>query len=185
MVLLASLVLAFAVVHALPSHAVIMAPLRARLGPSFGAVYAFAAVLLLASMIWAFRRAESTTLYDLKEWGRYMNFVLSLLGFICVGIFLFRGSWRQSLRYPMAIGVGLWATGHLFANGDTRSLLLFGGLAAAAAFQAALMARGPAAPRPDTRSGHNFLSVLAGLALYALMAQLHYFITGAPLVELR
>jgi uncharacterized membrane protein len=185
MLLLAFLVIIFAAVHAVPSHGGIRAALRARFGRAFGPLYGLLSLLLLAAMIWAYRHSEPGIVYDVPSWGRHANFVLSLLGFLCFGVFLFRGSWRQKLRYPMAIGVVLWAVGHLLANGDGKSLVFFGGLAAAAILQAALMKGGGERPAPDVRRGHNFLSIMAGLAIYALMTQLHYAITGVPLVELQ
>ena len=185
MLLLALLVIVFAAVHAVPSHGGIRAVLRARFGRTFGSLYGLLSLLLLAAMIWAYRHSEPGIVYDVPSWGRHANFALTLLAFLCLGIFLFRGSWRQKLRYPMAIGVALWASGHLLANGDGKSLIFFGGLAAAATLQAALMGGRRERPVPDIRQGHNFLSIMAGLALYALMTQLHYVITGMPLVELQ
>lgn len=67
-------------------------------------------------------------LYDPPGWGWYVNYVLTFIAFLCVGVFLFRGGYRQRLRFPMAIATVFWATGHLFANGDLASLILFGGL---------------------------------------------------------
>jgi NnrU protein len=89
------------------------------------------------------------------------------------------------IALPQAIGVVLWAAGHLLANGDGKSLIFFGGLAVSAVVQAALMARNGNNVSPDVRKGHNFLSLMAGLALYGLMTQLHYAVTGMPLMELQ
>ncbi len=185
MLFLIFLVILFAIVHALPSHAALKTGLRTVLGRAFGPLYGLLSLVLLVAMIWAYRHSESGIIYDVPNWGRHANFALTLLAFLCLGIFLFRGSWRQKLRYPMAIGVTVWAAGHLLANGDGRSLVFFGGLAAAAILQAALMKGGGERPASDIRQGHNFLSIMAGLALYALMTQLHYAITGMPLVELQ
>jgi uncharacterized membrane protein len=185
MLLLALLVVLFAVVHVLPAHADFKHRLKASFGASYGPLYGILSLLLLAAMIWAYRNAAIGIAYEVPPWGRHANFGLSLLGFLCLGIFLFRGSWRQMVRYPMAIAVVLWATGHLLANGDGRSLIFFGGLAVAAVAQAVLMAWNGNGAAPDVRKGHNFLSFMAGLALYGLMTQLHYAVTGMPLVELQ
>jgi uncharacterized membrane protein len=185
MLVLIFLVFLFSIVHALPAYAPLKSRLREVLGRAFGPLYGLLSLVLLVAMIWAYRQAEPGIVYEVPGWGRHANFLLSLLGFLCLGVFLFRGSWRQKLRYPMAIGVVLWAAGHLLANGDCRSLIFFGGLAAAGVIQAAFMAYAAERPSGDVRQGHNFLSLMAGLAIYALMTQLHYAITGVPLVELQ
>ena len=38
-------------------------------------------------------------------------------------------NFKRLLRHPQLTGVLLWGVGHLFANGENRSLLLFGGMA--------------------------------------------------------
>jgi hypothetical protein len=100
-----------------------------------------------------------------------------------LGIFLFRGSWRNVLKVPMAIGIVLWATGHLLANGDGRTTLLFAGLAGLAIVQAVLRLQLPYSPS-DERQGHNGLSLLAGLALFGLATQVHVVLAGVPLIIL-
>jgi uncharacterized membrane protein len=184
MLTLFALVLAFGIIHAGPSNAAVKTWMKGLLGRAYGPLYGTISLAFLLAMIWAYRKADPGFVYDVPAWGRYANFVLSLAGFVCLGIFLFRGSWRRAMRYPMAIGVGLWAAGHLLANGDGRSLVFFGGLALAAAAQVALTAASGGPPTTEAREGHNLLSVVAGVAVYGIMTQLHYAVTGMPLVEL-
>ena len=35
---------------------------------------------------------------------------------------------KRIVRHPQLTGLGLWSIGHLLSNGDSRSLVLFGGL---------------------------------------------------------
>jgi uncharacterized membrane protein len=185
MFLLAICIFLFGIVHlntAIPQwrgHA------KQTFGKAYGAVYGILSLLLLVACLWAFRGADVQVLYDPPSWGRHANFGLTLIGFILIGIFLFRGSWRNSLKYPMALGVSIWAVGHLLANGDTRTTLLFGGLAAFAILHAVLKSRSGAFTPSEVRQGHNLMSVLAGIALYGLAAQLHVIIAGVPLVTLQ
>ena len=37
---------------------------------------------------------------------------------------------KRLLRHPQLTGVALWGIGHLLANGESRSIILFGGLGA-------------------------------------------------------
>ena len=177
-------VLGFGIVHVAPSMPAVKSALKHAFGKAYGPLYGIASAVLLGLSIYAFRHAQVENLYAVPEWGRYANFILSLLGFICIGIFLFRGSWRNRLKYPMAIGVVLWAVGHLLANGDKASLVLFVGLAAFAVLHAGIKASLGAYEPTEVRHGHNLLSVLGGIALYGIMTQLHYVIAGMRLVHL-
>ncbi len=183
--MLAALLVVFGVVHinpAIPSwkvHAV------QTFGKAYGPIYGVLTLLLFVAVIWAFRQAEPGFIYEPPTWGRIANFGLTLLGFICIGIFVFRGSWRNKLKYPMAIGIVFWATGHFAANGEQRSVLLFGGLAAIAILFAVLKNHYGLFAPSEERQGHNVVSVLGGVALYGIAAQLHHVVAGVPLVTLQ
>jgi uncharacterized membrane protein len=183
MSLLLGFLFLFGVIHINPAVPAWKAHAVQTFGRGYGAIYGILSLFLLAGVMWAFQKTEPVTLYDVPDWGRTANFALSLVGFAFIGIFLFRGSWRNKIKYPMAIGVCLWALGHLFANGDQRTALLFVGLAGFAVLHAVLKSRTPHLPSEE-RSGHNLLSVLGGVALYGLAAQLHTVIAGVPVIVL-
>jgi uncharacterized membrane protein len=107
-----------------------------------------------------------------------------LLAFLCLGVFLFRGRLRQHLRFPLAIAVMLWGVGHLFANGDLASLILFGGLFCYAAAHLVLGLAFGIRPSPEMRAGHDILSLIVGVALYIAMVQLHPVLIGVPVLAL-
>ena len=113
-------------------------------------------------------------------------FTLSLLGFLCVGIFSVPRLVAQQTEVSLwrwASASGPWGT--CWANGDDRTTLLFAGLTGFAVLHAVLKSRsGPFVPSVE-REGHNLLSLMAGLALYGLAAQLHVVIAGVPLVTLQ
>jgi uncharacterized membrane protein len=185
MTLLALCIFLFGVVHLNPAIPAWRDHAKQTFGNAYGPVYGVVSLLLLAACLWAFRGADIQPLYEAPVWGRHANFALTLIGFICIGIFLFRGSWRNRLKYPMAIGISIWASGHLIANGDTRTTLLFCGLGVFAILHAILKASsGPFVPS-EVRNGHNLLSVLAGVALYGLAVQLHVVFAGVPVVTLQ
>jgi uncharacterized membrane protein len=183
MILLFLILLLFAAAHIVPMVPAVRAGLKAQLGRGFGPVYGILSLLLLIALVWAFRAADREVWYDPPSWGRHANYLFTLIGFIFVGIFLFRGSWRTTLRVPVTLGVLFWAAGHLLANGDNTTTLMFGGLAVVALIQAGIIAQRPREPTP-VRDGHNMLSILAGLALYALATQLHAVMVGVPVFQL-
>jgi uncharacterized membrane protein len=182
--LLVGILLLFGMVHLVPAVPSIKASAVATLGKAYGPVYGIVSLALLAAAIWCFRQIVPEALYDVPSWGRHANYGLSLLGFLCLGIFIFRGSWRNSLRHPMALAIVLWALGHLLANGDVGTTILFGGFALIALAQAALRSSVGIADGP-VREGHNMLSILAGVALYGVAVQLHQTFAGVPVFQLQ
>jgi uncharacterized membrane protein len=185
MVLLAALIIAFGVVHIAPGVPAVKASLRAVLGRAYGPVYGVASLLLLVLALWALRTSDRPDAYFPPNWGRHANFLLSLIGFVFLGIFIFRGSWRNVIGYPMTLAVVFWSSGHLLANGDWGSVVFFGGLLLAAVIQAALLMQTGGPVAIETRQGHNLLSVLGGIALYGIVVQLHGVIAGVPVISLQ
>jgi uncharacterized membrane protein len=185
MTTLVFLLLAFGFAHLIPAFPGVKQALVARLGKAYGPLYGIATLVLLVATLWAFRQAPAIAVYTPPDWGYYANFALSLVGFIFIGIYLFRGSWRNSIKYAMAYGLGFWALGHLFANGDARTLMFFIGLAAFGFLHVWLKARQGAYVPSEERQGHNMLSVMAGVVLYGIAAQLHYVIAGVHVVALK
>jgi uncharacterized membrane protein len=183
MTLLILFTVLFGAIHILPVAPSIRSRLQQQLGRGFGPAYGILSLLLLVAIIWAFRTADREVWYDPPSWGRHANYLFSLIGFIFIGIFAFRGSWREKLRFPAAIGFTFLAIGHLLANGDDTTTVFFLGLALSAIAQAVVLSTREKQPA-IIRQGHNFLSVLAGIALYGLMAQLHAAIIGVPVFQL-
>ena len=185
MTILAIGVLLFALLHGVAAIPQYKSHMKSRTGERwYGPVFGFASLFAIAVMVLGWRSSIEATVYDPPTWGWYVNYVLTFIGFLCLGIFLFRGSYRQRLRFPMGIAVVFWAVGHLFSNGDLASLILFGGLlCVSAALMAVAMANG-VRPGHDVRIGHDGLSLIFGAALYGIMTQLHPALIGVPIFAL-
>jgi uncharacterized membrane protein len=185
MIVLAAGVFLFAAFHVLPAFPAAEQWLKHFTGERlYGPTFGLLSVVALVLIVLGWRMADFVPVYDPPEWGRPANFALTLIAFVCLGIFIFRGTFRQSLRFPLAIGVTFWATGHLLANGDLASLILFGGMLAYAILYIAAGLLNGVRPSPDVRAGHDLLSVLIGVAFYGVMTQLHPVITGVPILAL-
>ncbi len=184
MMLLVAGLLAFACIHLTSTIPTVDKYWRSRFGHYHRAVFGLLLILSLAMIIFGWRLSPFVPVYDPLHWGRYMTFVIVLIAFFCLGIFLFRGSLRQRLRFPLAIAIILWAIGHLFANGDVASLVLFGGMMIYAALHIALGIANGIRPSAVVRAGHDALSILAGAALYSVTAQLHPILTGIRVLDL-
>ena len=185
MLLLAFGVLFTAVLHLVAAVPSLKARLKQRLGEkAYGPVFGIASIIGIVIIVLGWRSADFVFVYDPPGWGRHANYLLTLIAFIFLGIFLFRGSWRQKVRFPMAFAAIFWATGHLLANGDLASIILFGGFLVYAVLHVIIGAANGVRPSPVVRDGHNLLSVLGGIALYGVMTQLHAALIGVPVFQL-
>ena len=184
MALLAAAVVAFALIHLVPAVPPVKARLQQALGPAYGPAFGIAVTAALVLIVVGWRAAGYEPVYEPPMLARQATVGLVLLAFLCLGVFLFRGRLRQHLRFPLAIAVMLWAVGHLFANGDLASLILFGGLFAYAAAHLGFGLAYGIRPSPEVRSGHDILSLIAGVALYVAMVQLHPVLIGVPVLSL-
>ena len=185
MILLAFGVLLTALMHLVAAVPALKARVKAVTGgKAYGPVFGIASLLGIAVIVLGWRAAPFVPVYDPPAWGWLANFILTLIAFVFLGIFIFRGSWRQTLRFPMAYAAVFWSVGHLLGNGDLASLILFGGFLAYALAHLAIGLANGVRPSPEVRAGHNLLSVLIGIALYGIMAQLHGALIGVPLVQL-
>jgi uncharacterized membrane protein len=178
--------LAFGILLFTALHMVAVLPgLKAGVGERlYSPVYGALSLGSLAVIILGWRVSSFVAVYDPPSWGWLANYGFTFLAFLCLGIFLFRGSLRQRLRFPMALAVMLWGTGHLLANGDAASLLLFGGFIVSGLLMLLAGIANNVRPTAEVRAGHDGLSLLAGAALYALMTQLHAALIGVPIFNL-
>lgn len=184
MILLGLGVLLFAACHLTLAIPQANAALRRSFGKVYGAGFGILSLMPLGLIVLGWRAAPFIPVYDAPSWGRIATFVLVLLAFLCLGVFLFRGTLRQRLRFPLAWGVAFWALGHLCVNGDAASLVLFGGLLIYALLHLMLGIANGIRPSPVIRQGHDVISIVIGVALYGVVAQLHALFTGVPVVTL-
>lgn len=158
--------------------------LQNRLGPAYGPTFGINSLLSLVLIVLAWVNRDFVTLYDPPAWGKHVTFSFVLLAFLCLGVWIFRGKLRQKLRFPFALAAIFWGFGHLFVRGDQASVILFGGLAAYGIAHYVLGSLNGIRPSPEVRQGHDLLSILGGVALYAVMAQMHGAIIGVPVITL-
>jgi uncharacterized membrane protein len=83
--------------------------------------------LVLIVRGYAAARADPLVLWAAPAWGRHVTALLTVAGFALIAAAYVPGTRiKAALGHPMTAGVGLWALGHLFANGRLAGVLLFG-----------------------------------------------------------
>jgi uncharacterized membrane protein len=149
-------------------------------------IYSLLSLIGFALIIWGWIafRGDAPQVYDPPSWGRHLAMALVWMAFVLLAAYsLPAGRIKHWVKHPMVLGVALWAAGHLLANGDLASLMLFGAFFVYAIVnRLAVISRGdpaPAALRPRS----DLVAVLAGSVLYVIFVLwLHQWLFGvAPL----
>lgn len=153
-------------------------------GPHKGLV-ALILLVSLALMIFGWRSTTAEFVYDPPAWGRHANLTLMFIAILLIGVAQGASRIRQWIRHPMLTGVLIWAVGHLLANGDNKSLVLFGGLGLWALISIITVSRNEGAWVKPTRVaslGRELLSVVIVAILYAILLFAHPWIAGVPVI---
>jgi uncharacterized membrane protein len=117
-------------IHLIPSAA---RPLRTslieRLGEQkYQGLFALTILISLGFIIFGWRATPPDPVYSVAPWGRLAAIVLvypALVLFVASGM---TTNIKRLIRHPQLMGILVWSVGHLLANGDSRSLVLFGGM---------------------------------------------------------
>lgn len=153
-------------------------------GPHKGLV-ALILVVSLALMIFGWRSTPAEFVYDPPVWGRHANMALMFIAILLIGAAQGASRIRQWIRHPMLTGVLIWAGGHLLANGDNKSLVLFGGLGLWALISIITISRNEGVwvkPTKVASAGRELLSVVIVAILYVILVLIHPWIAGVPVV---
>jgi uncharacterized membrane protein len=115
------------------------------------------------------------------EW-RVLSHVLMLPAFILLAAGNMPSSHLgATVRNPMVLGVVLWGTAHLWANGDLASVLLFGSFTVWGLVKFTSLARNYELPAKPPRIIWDIIAVVVGLILYGLITIFHGQLFGVGL----
>ncbi len=146
------------------------------------------ATLIISSIVlivFGWRSIEPTDIYLPQSWGRHVTFILVLLTFILFAAAKRKTNIKRILRHPQLTGLVLWSIGHLFANGDNRSLILFSWLGIWAVLQMIMISRREGdwiKPEPVPVKS-DVITVIAGCVVYAIFLMAHPYLTGIKLMQ--
>ena len=116
-------------------------------------------------------------------WLKHLNILIQLFAFmILFAAYTPTGRIKKTLKHPMLVGVKLWSAGHLLANGELNSIILFGSfLAYAVIDRIALKKRGDTGPSPveEPSLAGDVLAILIGIGVWlGLLLWLHPVLFG-------
>lgn len=182
-------ILILGLVILLAGHSVQMTPaLHASLQQKFGrniyrGLYSVVAVIGVALVIDGFGRYRADGMipvWDPPTGMKHLNLLLMLFAFIAlIASQLPRGYIKARLKHPMLVGLKAWAFGHLLANGDLGSIILFGSILVwAVVNRISFRWRPVGAEPPAPRVFGDVLAVGLGVIAYVAMLYLHPLLIG-------
>ena len=136
--------------------------------------------LALVLIVFGWKRAVPTAVYAPPLLPGIVPSILVLAALILFIAAQAGGYLKRVLRHPQMIGTILWAGAHLLTNGDSRSVVLFGGFAAWAALEIVLCNRrdGPRSELPAASAKADVVAVAVGIALFGLLGHFHLRLFG-------
>jgi uncharacterized membrane protein len=173
MSLLIAGLLLFTVVHLMPAAS---PATRARLleklgeGPYRG-LFSIVVLTALVLIVFGWRAATPSAVYAPPVGGGPVISALVFFAFVMFVASKARTNYRRLVRHPQMVSVILWSVAHLLVTGDSRSVVLFGGLGIWAVFEIVLCnKRDGEWIKPDVMpfSADMMVAVIAGAAFAAL-----------------
>ena len=130
MILLVIGVLLWSGVHLFPCVAVEPRKrLIARMGEQpYKGVFALSIVVAIVLMVLGWRSSVPLGVYSPPVWSTPAANLLMVVALLLLVASAVPTNLKRVVRHPQLMGVAIWAGAHLLANGDRRSLVLFGGL---------------------------------------------------------
>lgn len=163
----------------------LMPGLRASMGDKGKGLVALLTIASILMMVIGYRAADSTHIYTPMAGMGHVNNLLMVLSLFMFGAGTSRGWVAAKVRHPMMWGMVIWAGAHLLVNGDSASIVLFGGLAVWALIQMALANRGDGPwERPEVGPvSKDAKNMVIALVLYALITGVHIWLGYSPYKE--
>lgn len=152
-------------------------------GPYMG-LYTLVSVIGLGLFLWGFGAMRPAPILYMPPAGlAHLNLVLMLPALILLAAaYTPTGRIKKAVKHPMLLAVKIWALGHLLANGELNSVILFGSfLAYAVIDRIALKKRGDIGPGPDATVSTmgDIAAVVIGVGAYVfLLFWFHPILTG-------
>jgi uncharacterized membrane protein len=175
-------VLLWSATHLLPiAGRTLRAGLIDRLGEGpYKGLFALTIVLSVVLMVLGWRSAEPVYLYAAPggmRWVTNLLMAVALLLFAASGV---PTNLKRVLRHPQLTGVATWAFAHVLTNGDSRSLVLFGGIGVwAVAAMGMINRRDGAWQKPEALPwSAEIKPLVGGVVFFAILYFAHPWIAG-------
>ncbi len=179
-------VLLFMLVHFIPSLARgLKSSLIVHIGEHpYKGLFALLLVISVALIVFGWRSTTPELVYLPPGRGATLTTILMLISVVLFGAAQYPTRIKRVVRHPQLTGMAAWSSGHLLSNGDSRSLILFGGLGLWALIEILLINRreGPWA-KPDGPSLFvETRGLVISVVIFFVLVYLHPYFAGVTLI---
>ena len=153
----------------------------ARLGENgYKGIFTLLMAVAIYLVISGWKAAVPEIVYLPPAWGRHVTALLVLVAFVLFFAPYPPNNIKRLLRHPQLTGVALWGIGHLLANGESRSIVLFGGMTLWAIAEMLFINRrdGARVRPPAVPARNDALLIAGGIVAYAVVAAAHQWLFG-------
>ena len=177
-------VLLFAGVHFIPSLAPgLKQGAMEKMGENgYKGVFSLLLLGALALIIFGWRGADPVYFYAPPAYLHKFAICLMFVAFWIMTASNTKSRIRQVVRHPQLTGVALWGFSHLLLNADSRSLVLFGGLALWAVAEIFAINRREGVWIKDEVPGWGAegVTLLAAVVTFGVLTYFHTWLSGVP-----
>ncbi|MDE0984327.1 MAG: NnrU family protein [Yoonia sp.] len=155
---------------------------RASFGPKGAGIVAVGSVIAIILMVVGYRGATGDVLWDRTSGMTGLNNLLMLFAFYLFATSGAKTRITKSIRHPQLTAVIVWSGAHLLVNGDTPSILLFGGMALWAAMEIILIngIQGARTPYHAVPIKKEITAIVATVVVFVVVALIHMVVGPSP-----
>ena len=149
----------------------------------FMGTYSVIAIIVFVMMVWGYDLARpSKVMFNPPSWGTVVPYILMLPAFILlVSAYAPRGYIKHYAKHPMLLATILWSFGHLLANGELNSIILFGGFLAFSLIDRISVMNRPEPIKKISGSSDMIVVIIGIIAYGATIKILHPVFIGVAL----
>ena len=146
-------------------------------------LFSLSLLVSIGIIVIGWRATDSIHVYDPPLWNSPLMILLVWIAFVLMAASAPANNIKRFVRHPQLTGVLVWAGAHLLANGDNRSLMLFGGLGLWALVEIFLISRrdGPWEKPEAVPFTRDLKIMLIATVVVVVLIMLHPFFTGMPI----
>ena len=165
-------------------HLVPISPLKKilinRLGENkYKGLYSLIALVGLLIIIYGFGHADFHPVWDPLPYSREITLALMPISMVLLAAANVQTNIKRFIKHPMLIAVLIWSFVHLIANGDLRSIMLFGSFGVYALIDIIFSKKVLTTNNTTNYTlAKDIIVIIIGLLIYAVIVYFHQYIAG-------